>query len=207
MTTLVVATGNKGKLREIVAILKGLAVDIRTPGDFPGAPSPAETGETYRDNALIKARALRDFTGLHALADDTGLEVDALGGAPGLVSARYAGPAQDPVKNREKLLAALAGVPAGRRGARFVCVIAVALPGGGEATFDGECRGVIAGVPAGDGGFGYDPIFFSPEHGKTFAELDPAVKDRVSHRGRALAKLRDAVAARALLFNGAGHET
>ena len=192
--TLVVATGNKGKLREIADILDGLGIAIKTIADFPGAPSPEEDGATYRDNVLIKARALRDFTGLAALADDTGLEVEALGGAPGLVSARYAGPDQDPLKNRSKLLAALARVPDEERGARFVCIIAVALPGGGEFTFDGECPGRITTKPRGSGGFGYDPIFFVPEHGMTMAELDPAVKNRVSHRARALAKFREAVA-------------
>lgn len=195
MRTLVVATGNKGKVAEIAAILDGLDVALRTPSDFPGAPSPVEDGATYRDNALIKARALRDYTGLPALGDDTGLEVDALGGAPGLHSARYAGPAQDADKNREKLLAALAGVPDGRRGARFFCAIAIALPGGAEHTYDGECPGEITTAPRGGGGFGYDPVFFVPGPGRTMAELDAAVKNRISHRAVALAKLHAAVRA------------
>ena len=192
MLTLVVATGNKGKITEIAAILDGLDMLLKTPADFPGAPSPVEDGATYRDNALIKARALRNFTGLPALADDTGLEVDALDGAPGLHSARYAGPEQDAAKNRSRLLAALEGVPDARRGARFVCVIALALPGGRELTFDGACPGRITTAPRGDGGFGYDPVFFVPEYGVTMAELDPAVKNRISHRGRALDLLRSA---------------
>jgi XTP/dITP diphosphohydrolase len=190
---LVVATGNRGKLAEIAAILDGLGIALKTPADFPGAPVPVEDGATYRDNALIKARALCAFTGLPAIGDDTGLEVDALGGAPGLISARYAGPAQDAARNREKLLAALEGVPPGRRAARFVCSIALALPDGRALAFDGECRGAITAEPRGAAGFGYDPVFLVPELGRTMAELDPADKNRLSHRGRALEKLRAAL--------------
>jgi XTP/dITP diphosphohydrolase len=191
--TLVAATGNRGKLAEITALLEGLGIEIKTPADFPGAPDPEETGSTYSENALIKARALRYHTGLPALADDSGLEVDFLGGAPGVISARYAGPEQDAAKNRIKLLGAMSGVPQERRGARFVCVLALAVPGRGEHLFDGECRGVIAAAERGSGGFGYDPVFFVPNLGMTMAEMAPAVKNGISHRYRALSKLRAAL--------------
>jgi XTP/dITP diphosphohydrolase len=192
---LVVATRNAGKLREIGRMLSGLDVEIRTPDDFASAPDPVEDADAYRGNALIKARALRDHTGLPAIADDSGLEVDALSGAPGVVSARFAGPEQNPAKNRAKLLEALAGVPAEKRGARFVCVLALAMPGGAEHVFEGECRGTITTEERGSSGFGYDPIFFYPELDKTFAELDPEAKNRVSHRARALQKLKETLAA------------
>ncbi|MBI5526964.1 MAG: XTP/dITP diphosphatase [Deltaproteobacteria bacterium] len=190
---LVVATRNRGKLREIAEMLGGFGIEIRSPDDFPGAPEPVEDADTYRGNALIKARALRDHSGFAALADDSGLEVDSLDGAPGVVSARFAGPEQDPAKNRTELLRATAGVPEGKRAARFVCVIALALPGGDEHVFEGECKGTITTEERGSSGFGYDPIFFFPELGKTFAELDPATKNRVSHRARALKKLKEAI--------------
>lgn len=193
--TLVAATGNRGKLAEIVALLDGLGLDIRTPADFPGSPDPEETGSTYSENALIKARALAGHTRLPALADDSGLEVDFLGGAPGVVSARYAGPEQDAAKNRKKLLAALAGAPQGARGARFVCVMALAVPGGGEYLFEGDCCGVIAEAEKGAGGFGYDPVFYVPGLGMTMAEMAPEVKNRISHRYRALSKVRAALEA------------
>jgi XTP/dITP diphosphohydrolase len=200
---LVAATRNRGKVSEISAFLSDLGIEAVDPSGFPGAPEPEETGATYADNALIKARALCNFTGLPALADDSGIEVSALDGAPGVTSARYAGADQDASRNRAKLLEALSGVPAALRGARFVCVIALALPDGAEHVFRGECAGFITEAERGGGGFGYDPVFFSPELGSTFAEAAPEAKNAVSHRGRALAGLREAVTSGSLkLFAG-----
>ncbi|MFA6032640.1 MAG: XTP/dITP diphosphatase [Myxococcota bacterium] len=187
--TIVFASGNAGKIREMSAILAPLGMKIKVPSDFPGAPDPVEDGTTYAENALIKARALCAFTGLPALADDSGLEVDALNGAPGVYSARYAGTDQDAARNRQKVMAELDGVDAAGRTARFVCVIAFVMPGGGEFTFEGECRGLITGREQGSGGFGYDPIFFYPPAGMTMAQMTPGAKNAVSHRSRALAKL------------------
>lgn len=161
---------------------------------MPGATLPAETGATYRDNALLKARAAARLTGLPALADDSGLEVDALGGAPGLFSARYGGPGLDDAGRCARLLAALRGVPEGRRTARFRCVIALVDPRGGEHVVEGVAEGRIAEAPRGGGGFGYDPVFYYPPLGRTFAELTDTEKAEVSHRGRAARALRQLLA-------------
>jgi XTP/dITP diphosphohydrolase len=194
MKTIVVATKNRGKLREIQAALAGLDLKIRSLDDFPSAPEVVEDGETFAENAGKKARAIAAHTGLPALADDSGLAVDALGGAPGVFSARYAGETADDAANNRKLLAALQNVPPAKRTARFVCVLALAFPGGRTVFAEGFCEGRIIDSLKGEGGFGYDPVFFSPELGITFAEATREQKLSVSHRGRALTALGKKIA-------------
>jgi len=187
---LVVATRNPGKLKEIKAGLAGLEIELRSLADFPDAPEIIEDGATFAANAVKKAQALCAFTGWPALADDSGLEVDALRGAPGVRSARFAGEGATDERNNAKLLALLHNVPPDRRAARFVCVLALAWPDGKIETVVGRAEGRILDVPRGTRGFGYDPLFFSPELGASFAEAGPEQKLRVSHRGQALAELR-----------------
>jgi XTP/dITP diphosphohydrolase len=184
----VLATANPGKAREISEILGDDVELLPRPTDVPDVD---ETGDTLVDNARLKAWALVKATGLAAIADDTGLEVDALDGAPGVRSARYAGEAADPVANVAKLLDALAGYPtAEERRARFRTVIVVAWPDGSELVSEGAVDGWIAPDPRGEGGFGYDPVFVPVEgDGSTFAEMAPASKHAISHRGRALRQL------------------
>jgi XTP/dITP diphosphohydrolase len=187
MVRLVLATENKDKAKEISALLsERLSVEVLTLTDFPRVKLPPEEGKTYRENAATKALTVARATGLVALGDDTGLEVEALSGAPGLYSARYAGEGATYADNRKKLLDALSGLPPEKRGARFHCTVAIAWPDGRVEVVEGVCPGRIAEREAGDGGFGYDPIFFVPECGKTFAALTPDEKNRVSHRGRAI---------------------
>jgi XTP/dITP diphosphohydrolase len=188
---IVLATGNAGKLREIAALLVGLCEVVGLDG-FPEVTLPEE-GEDYRQNAVDKATTAARATGLPALGDDSGIEVEALGGAPGPRSARYGGPGLDSVGRNTKLLAALAETPIERRAARFFCVAALALPDGSIETAEGECRGRILAAPSGDGGFGYDPIFQPEGYEVSMAELPEAEKNRLSHRGRALAALRPAL--------------
>ena len=185
------ATGNRHKVEEIRAMLADLPVAVRSLAEFPGAPEVVEDGRTYRENALKKAWSAAKFTGRPALADDTGLEVDTLGGRPGLYAARFAGEGCTFADNIKKLLHLLEGVPPQRRGARFVCVLALVDPSGREQVVEGELYGRITEAPTGCGGFGYDPVFYVPEIGKTLAELTPGEKNRISHRGRALAKVRE----------------
>lgn len=187
---LVLATHNDNKLRELASMLSDCPVRVRGIGSFPGAPTVEELGETFAENAVLKAQAAAQHTGLWAMADDSGLEVDALDGRPGVYSARLAGPDATDADNNAKLLRLLADVPAVRRTARFRCAIALASPDGDVFVEEGVCEGVIAGEPRGGGGFGYDPLFIVPEYGRTFAELPPDVKDRISHRARALAAAR-----------------
>lgn len=193
---LLVGTTNAGKLGEIEAALKDLPIRIIPLSRLGAFPSVAEDGKTFEENALKKARALADFSGMPTLADDSGLEVDALGGAPGVHSARYSGEDATDVGNNEKLLQNLTGIPRERRTARFVCVLALCLPasrGRRERLFRAECEGWIAFDPKGENGFGYDPIFFYPPFGKTFGEVDRQTKGEVSHRGKALKKLAEAL--------------
>lgn len=178
-----IATNNPNKLREIRAILGGFFDEALSLSDLGIDIDIEETGTTLTENALIKARTIRDLTGLPALADDSGLMVDALGGAPGVYSARYAGEEHDDKKNNALLLKNLEGKP---RDAKFCSVIALCYPDGRELTAEGSVRGVILEEERGTGGFGYDPLFFSPELGKTFAEATPEQKNSVSHRSRAL---------------------
>ena len=192
---LLVATTNPGKLAEIKTVLKDLPVEIIALSALGKQPKIVEDGETFEANALKKARTLADFSGTITLADDSGLEVDALDGAPGILSARYSGDEGDDLRNNEKLLRELGNLPQEKRGARFVCVLALCKPrklGGGEWLFRGGCEGWIAFVPKGESGFGYDPLFFYPPFGKTFGEVDRETKGRVSHRGKALRKLVEA---------------
>jgi len=191
---IVVATRNRNKLEEIRRILEGAGVSLRGADEYPGCPEVEETGETFEENALAKARAVSAHTGRHALADDSGLEVRALGGAPGVRSARYAGEGAGDSENLQKLLHEMTPVPGGKRGARFVCVMALVGPDGREKTFEGEVRGTIGLEPRGRSGFGYDPVFYPEGHDRTFAEMSPAEKDSMSHRGRALLRLREYLA-------------
>jgi len=194
-TTVVVATGNHGKLEEIARFLEGSGLEFAAQSDY-AVPAADETGLTFVENALIKARNAAAFTGLPALADDSGLEVDALGGAPGIYSARYAGQGADDAANNERLLAELAGVPASARTGRFRCVIVLVRRAGDPMPViaSGTWEGRIREAPSGTGGFGYDPLFEPAGQTVTAAELDPAEKNRLSHRGQALAALAAAVA-------------
>ena len=190
---LVVATLNRAKGRELHALLGDLPWEVSLLADTPGATLPEETGTTYADNALIKARAGMRTTGATAVGDDSGIEVDALEGGPGLYSARWGGHGLDDAGRNALMLERLRGVPAERRTARYRCVIAIVDPDGRFSVVQGTCEGVIAEAPRGTGGFGYDPIFFFPPIGATFGEVAGAVKHQVSHRGIA------ARAARAIL--------
>lgn len=185
LTRIVLATHNAGKRREWAALLAGLRVELVLPEEVGVGMAVEEIGETYRENALLKAQALVRASGLPALADDSGLEVDALEGAPGLHSARFR-PGNDKVRYAA-LLKALDGVPERERTARFRCVAALVLPDERAFTSEGVCEGTIAFAPAGDAGFGYDPVFFLPEVGQTMAELSEEDKNRISHRARAAA--------------------
>lgn len=181
---LIVATKNKGKLAEIQAILSGHTVLGQ---DDAGLDVEVEeTGSSFAENALLKARAIAALTDGAVLADDSGLEVDALGGAPGIYTARYAGEGASDAERMQKLLSELDGVPDNKRTARFVCVMALVLPNGTANTFEGVCSGQIAHAPRGENGFGYDPIFLLPDRGKTLAELPSEEKNTISHRFRAL---------------------
>lgn len=187
---LIVATRNEGKLREIREVLKGLRVQLKGLNDFKNIPEIEEDGKSFLENALKKARFYSRYFSQPVLADDSGLEVDALKGAPGIFSARYGGPKASDKKNREKLLKEMDGIPVTKRGAQFKCVLAMAFPDGREIVTEGSCRGRIGFKEAGRRGFGYDPIFFLPRYGKTMAELTLEEKNRISHRGKALRKLR-----------------
>lgn len=190
--SLLLGTRNVGKVREIESILGDVPWRIRSLEEFADIEVPAETGDTYADNAIIKAQFYARATGLCALADDSGLEVEALGGAPGVYSARYAGAGASDADRRQLLLSELAAMPASQRNARFVCVVAIALPEGAVLnTSEGTCNGKIIFDPRGTGGFGYDPLFVPDGFDKTFAELPDTIKNELSHRARALLKTRD----------------
>jgi XTP/dITP diphosphohydrolase len=188
MNTIVLATGNAGKIRELSALLAELHPGVLVLGlkDFPEIGEIAETGATFEDNARIKALAVARATGLVAVADDSGLAVDALDGAPGVYSARYGGEGATDEKNVAKLLAALALVPDADRGCHFACVMLAATPGGHELIGRGAWHGRVAQEPAGSGGFGYDPVFLDEKLGVTAAQMDAQVKNGRSHRGLAL---------------------
>lgn len=185
----VLATGNRKKLEELERILRGLDVELVPMTDL-GLDSPVEDGDTFEANALIKARAACAATGMPALADDSGLEVDALGGAPGVHSARYAGVETDDLANNHKLVAELADIPAEERTARFVCVAALVAPDGTERTERGVMEGRIVDEPRGERGFGYDPYFVTEGQDRTNAELTSGQKDALSHRGAAFRAIR-----------------
>jgi XTP/dITP diphosphohydrolase len=192
---LVLATGNAGKVRELRDLLDGIPFEIRTLPDYPPFEMPEETGETYAANALIKARAAAAHTGVLALGDDSGIEVAALDGAPGVRSARFGGPGLDDRGRVAHLLRLIQAAPDHARAARFVCVIALVGPDGRETLVEGACEGRIAREPRGAGGFGYDPVFFYPPLAGTFGELSDEQKATVSHRGRAAAAARAALLA------------
>jgi len=190
------ATRNAGKVRELRELLQGLGIELLSLADFPDLPEIPEEGATFAENAATKAKEVARLTRLPALADDSGLEVAALGGRPGVFSARYAQDRTQPKvptdpDNWGKLLEEMAGVPWEEREARFVCAIVLALMDGRVFTARGECRGYIALEPRGEHGFGYDPVFWVPEFERTMAELGPEVKNRISHRAKALAVLRE----------------
>ncbi|NLW45439.1 MAG: XTP/dITP diphosphatase [Syntrophomonadaceae bacterium] len=185
---LVIASNNEKKKRELLQIIGDLDLEIATLKEFPQAPVVEEDGLTFQENAVKKAREIAEFTGCLTLADDSGLEVDALGGLPGVHSARFAGEPSDDERNNRKLLEMLEGVPAQERTARFRCVIAIAFPDGRVETAEGTCEGRIGFEPRGQGGFGYDPLFIPDGYDLTFAELNPEVKNSISHRGKALQK-------------------
>jgi XTP/dITP diphosphohydrolase len=191
---LVLATKNRDKTREIKRLLEGLPITVLTFKDFPGFPEIEETGETLIENAILKARGIAEFTGVAAMADDSGIEVDALDGAPGVYSSRYAGPGCTYDDNNRKLLSELRGIPAEKRSARFRAVIAVAWDAQNIDTVEGTAEGFITETRSGQSGFGYDPVFYYPPAGKTFAEMTLDEKNEVSHRGKALAKARDLIA-------------
>jgi XTP/dITP diphosphohydrolase len=189
----VLATGNAGKLREFRALLAGLPLELEPQSAF-GVEPAEETGTTFEENALLKARHAARATGAAAIADDSGLEVDALGGAPGVWSARFAGTAADDAANNAKLVAALAGLPPAARRARYRCVLVyVASADAAPLVATGSWEGVILAAPRGSGGFGYDPYFLVPELGLSAAELAPTDKNRLSHRGIASAALAQAL--------------
>ncbi|MEF3307145.1 XTP/dITP diphosphatase [Paenibacillus sp. GYB003] len=206
----VIATRNAGKAREFAALFEPLGIAVRSLNDYPQIPDIVEDGETFRDNALIKARTVAERLGVPALADDSGLCVDKLGGAPGVYSARYAGAGATDADNNAKLLGELgklaeagdtpaAAVVGGREvrllsKARFVCALALFVPGKPPLFADGAFDGFIVDTPLGDGGFGYDPLFYAPEYGATLAQLPLEAKNAVSHRAQALRKLRELIA-------------
>ncbi len=188
--TLILASRNRKKLREIAELLTGLDVVLVSAADFPAAPDVEETGQTFAENAALKAGTVAAATGHWTIADDSGLAVDVLDGAPGVYSARYAGEQSNDRQNNEKLLTQLRDVPDQRRGAQFVCCLALADPGGDiRVQVEGRCRGRLLHEPRGQSGFGYDPLFWIAEYHKTFAELTLAAKSVLSHRARAFEKL------------------
>ena len=194
---IVIATRNPDKGREISAILGGLGVHVRTLAEFPAAPDVVEDGATCEANAVKKAVSAARHTGLTAIADDTGLMVDMLSGRPGVYAARYAGEHATYEDNWRKLLRELDGVPKALRTARFITVAAIATPSGGKPdVVEGVLDGLITEQPAGDRGFGYDPVFFVPELNRTLAQLTPDEKNRISHRARAFTKVREILSRR-----------
>lgn len=198
---LVVATHNRDKFREIAGLLAGLPLDLTALFDHAGAPETEETGATLAENALLKARAAAAALGVAAVADDSGLEVAALDGAPGVRSSRFAGENVSYADNNRLLIERLRGVPPERRQARFMCVAALVEPGaagepGRETVVEGEVRGIIAEAARGTHGFGYDPLFVVADSGRTMAELPLAEKQRISHRGQAFRRMREVIASR-----------
>ncbi len=192
LSILVIATRNKNKLREFREVLKDLQIEIRSLDDFGPIPEAIEDGLTFDENAYKKALHTAKVLGLPAIADDSGLVVNALNGEPGVYSARYAGENATDEQNCEKLLQALKGID--DRRAHFQCVLSIAVPSGPALTYEGRCDGVIIDEKRGDNGFGYDPLFYFEQFGKTFAELSMEEKNRVSHRGKALAEVKSEVA-------------
>ncbi|MBD3271885.1 MAG: XTP/dITP diphosphatase [Elusimicrobia bacterium] len=183
---LILSTRNENKVKEIKALLTGFPITVKSLQDYPDAPNVEETGKTFEENAVLKAKAIAQYTGKWTFADDSGLEVQALNGQPGVRSARYAGNGCTYDDNNKKLLHALEGVPSILRKARFVCVMALSSPEGKVWSVEGVCDGFISKQPKGDNGFGYDPVFYYPSEGKTFAEMPFDKKNELSHRSKAL---------------------
>ncbi len=189
---LVIATGNRNKIREIQDKFSGIEGLTLVPlSDYANPPEVIEDGTTFLENARKKAAEIADFTGLPAMADDSGLVVDALDGRPGILSARYGGESADDTARNLMILEELRGIPAERRTARFVCLIAIVFPDGRHYSAEGTCEGVITESMKGSHGFGYDPIFFLPDMGRTMAELPLEEKNRISHRAKALEAMRE----------------
>lgn len=187
---LVIATRNEKKRQEIVELLEGMDVKVRSLSDIPFAPEAIEEGKSFKENAATKAVEVAKFTGMMALADDSGLEVDVLCGEPGLHSARFAGEDQNDEANIQKLLKLMEGVPEEKRKARFRCCVAIAKPEGLVKVVEGTCEGIIGLRPEGNYGFGYDPVFIIPGYNQTFAQLGPEIKNKISHRAKALKKAK-----------------
>jgi len=187
---LLLATGNQGKLEELHQLLRGIPFDLISPSDIGLNLDVHESGKTYASNARLKARAFAVASGLLTLSDDSGIEVDALFGAPGVLSSRYAGSGVSDNQRVAYLLAKLKNIPWEQRTARFRCVMAIASPGGELKTCSGSCRGIITFAPKGTNGFGYDPVFYLPKLGKTMAELPFEIKNGISHRAKAAARAR-----------------
>jgi len=188
MPEILLATHNQGKIREYRGLLAGLPNKLITLADLGITLKVPETGASFEDNAVAKAKTYFALSRLTTLSEDSGLEVDALNGEPGVLSARYAGEQANDIERVDYLLSRMKGIPWDKRSARFRCVIAVALPGDRIETFNGVCEGVISLKPGGNFGFGYDPVFYMPEMGKTMAELPQEVKNKLSHRFNAAQK-------------------
>lgn len=186
---LFIATKNKGKVREFSTFFDGKGIEIKSLLDLADDIDVVEDGSTFEENAIKKAEEIGRMIGKPVLADDSGLEVDALGGRPGIYSARYVGSAKNDQDNMDKVLDELKGIPVEERTARFVCVLAIYTPGAETKTVRGTCEGVIANEPIGEHGFGYDPIFYIPSLQKTMAQLDKEEKNKISHRANALSLL------------------
>ncbi|MTD29640.1 XTP/dITP diphosphatase [Planomicrobium sp. YIM 101495] len=190
MKQIIIATQNKGKAKDFEALFGPLGYEILTLQDIDKELDIEETGVTFEENAILKAEGVAQILGKPVIADDSGLEIDALGGEPGVYSARYAGGEKSDEANIDKVLEKLAGIPSAQRTARFRCVLAVAMPGMETKTFSGSCEGMILDARKGTNGFGYDPIFFVPRMDRAMAELAPEEKGAISHRGNALRELQ-----------------
>ncbi len=188
MLKLLIATRNPDKREEIKELLGKLPLELKYVEDYPDLPEVKEDGKTFEENAMKKATTLAQLSGLLTLAEDSGLEVDALGGMPGVRSARFAGEKATYYENNKKLLMVMKNIPPERRNARFRCVVALASPERSLFLVEGYCDGLISQEPRGEHGFGYDPVFYLPQYGKTFAELGPEVKNQISHRAQAFKK-------------------
>lgn len=196
MMKLIIATTNPGKVAEISDLLENTGIELLSLADFPDMPEIIEDGSTFMENALKKARGTSEYTGYSALADDSGIEVDALGGKPGVMSARFADTNEGRI---DKMLNLMKDVPDEKRTARFVCALALVKSDGSEWTTSGSCEGIIAHEPSGSGGFGYDPIFFHEPLNKTFAEIPREEKNKISHRGKAFNTFKNAVITEGIL--------
>ncbi|MGZ6291286.1 MAG: XTP/dITP diphosphatase, partial [Syntrophales bacterium] len=192
MRRIVLATKNQGKIREIRALLGDLGVDVLSLDDFANVPDVVEDGTIFFENALKKAKVISEHTGEIVLADDSGLEVEYLGGEPGVYSSRYSGPGATDETNIKKLLYTMEGIARERRRAAFRCVLVLYFPNGKYESFEGRLEGIIHDRPVGGGGFGYDPVLFLPDWGSTVAQLPMEVKNRISHRAQAVRKFKEA---------------